>query len=72
LQVVNKNKAIILLRYEMTTNTDYGGWLTEDLEDLVTELYTEKLHVESYTERADLNRQIHEIKKELSTRKKHE
>ena len=56
----------------MTTNTDYGGWLTEDLEDLVTELYTEKLHVESYTERADLNIQIHEIKMELSTRKKHE
>ena len=56
----------------MITNTDYGGWLTEDLEDLVTELYSEKAHVESYTERADLNIQIHEIKMELSTRKKHE
>ena len=56
----------------MIEDTDYGGWLTEDLEDLITELYNEKLHVESYSERADLNRQIHEIKKELSTRKKHE
>ena len=56
----------------MTTNTDYGGWLTEDLEDLITELYNEKLHVESYSERAELNIQIHEIKKELSTRKQHE
>ena len=56
----------------MTTNTDYGGWLTEDLEDLVTELYTEREHVESYSERAELNIQIHEIKKEISTRKKHE
>ena len=56
----------------MTTDIDYGSWLTEDLEDLVTELYSEKLHVESYSERAELNIQIHEIKKELSTRKKHE
>ena len=56
----------------MTTNTDYGGWLTEDLEDLVTELYTERGHVESYSERVELNIQIHEIKKEISTRKKHE
>ena len=56
----------------MTTNTDYGGWLTEDLEDLMSELYSEKLHVESYSERAELNIQIQEIKIELSTRKKHE
>ena len=56
----------------MTTNIDYGGWLTEDLEDLVTELYTERGHVESYSERAELNIQIQELKKELSTRKKHE
>ncbi len=54
----------------MNLDNDYGGWLTEDLEDLVTELYTERGHVESYSERAELNIQIQELKKELSTRKK--
>ena len=53
----------------MNLDTDYGGWLTEDLEDLITELYNEKLHVESYSERAELNVQIHEIKGELILRK---
>tara|TARA_B100001250_G_C19791316_1_gene786645 strand:- start:962 stop:1144 length:183 start_codon:yes stop_codon:yes gene_type:complete len=53
----------------MNLDTDYGGWLTEDLEDLITELYNEKLHVESYSERAELNIQIHEIKGELILRK---
>ena len=56
----------------MTTNTDYGGWLTEDLEALVTELYTERGHVESYSERVELNKSIHAIRNELSTRKKDE
>ena len=57
----------------MTTEIDYGSWVTEELERLLTHMKFQKEHFsETFTERADLNLEIQRIKKELSLRKEHE
>ena len=56
-----------------STNTNYGGWITEELERLVVQLKFEKQHfAETFTERADLNREIKIIQDEIRERKKSE
>ena len=55
----------------MITN-DYGSWLTEDLESLLSDLKSQKDNVETFSERADLNLEIQRIKKEIITRKDNE
>ena len=55
----------------MITN-DFGGWLTEDLQSLLSDLKFNKARVETYSERVDLNLEIQRIKKELSLRKDNE
>ena len=57
----------------MTTEIDYGSWVTEELERLVTYIKFQKEHFsETFTERADLNLEIQRIKKELRSRKDNE
>ena len=57
----------------MTTEIDYGSWVTEELERLVTYMKFQKEHFsETFTERADLNLEIQRIKKELRSRKNDE
>ena len=55
----------------MITN-DFGGWLTEDLQSLLSDLKFNKARAETYSERVDLNLEIQRIKKELSLRKDNE
>ena len=54
------------------TDIDFRSWLTEDLEDLVEDLKKSKYRVETYTERAELNKSIIVIRRELELRKKNE
>ena len=57
----------------MTTNIDYGSWITEELERLKNHMVFQKEHfAETYSERAELNLEIQRIKKELSLRKEDE
>ena len=57
----------------MTTNIDYGSWITEELERLIIQLKFQKEHyADTFTERADMNLEIQRIKKELRARKKNE
>ena len=44
---------------------DFGGWLTEDLLLLLSDLKFQRDRVETYSERVDLNLEIQRIKKEL-------
>ena len=54
------------------TDIDFRSWLTEDLEDLVNQLTNDKIRVETYSERAELNKSIIAIERELELRKKNE
>ena len=54
------------------TDIDFRSWLTEDLEDLKKDLEKSRYKVETYTERADLNKSIMIIRRELELRKKNE
>ncbi len=54
------------------TEVDFRSWLTEDLEDLVEELQKSRYKVETYSERAELNKSIIVIRRELELRKKYE
>ena len=57
----------------MTTEIDYGSWVTEELERLLIHIKFQKEHFsETFSERADLNLEIQRIKKELSLRKEDE
>ena len=57
----------------MTTNIDYGSWITEELERLVVQLKFQKEHfTDTYSERVELNQEIQRIKKELRSRKNDE
>ena len=51
---------------------DFGGWLTEDLLLLLSDLKFQRDRVETYSERVDINQEIGAIKKELRTRKDNE
>ena len=54
------------------TDIDFRSWIIEDLEDLVAELTKSKTRVETYSERAELNKSIGAIRRELELRKKNE
>ena len=54
------------------TEIDFRSWITEDLEDLVNQLTKDRTKVETYSERAELNKSIGAIKRELELRKKYE
>ena len=51
---------------------DYGAWLIEDLRDYVEDLLVMRSRVELYSERAEYNIQIMEIKTEIMKREKNE
>ncbi len=48
---------------------DFRSWLTEDLISLIEDLKKSRYTVETYTERADLNRSIGDIEREIQARK---
>ena len=57
----------------MTTDIDYGSWITEELERLVVQLKFQKEHFsETFSERSEMNQEIQRIKKELRLRKNDE
>ena len=57
----------------MTTNIDYGSWITEELERLIVQLKFQKEHFsETFSERSEMNQEIQRIKKELRLRKNDE
>ena len=51
---------------------DFGGWLTEDLQSLLSDLKFNKARVETYSERVDINQEIGAVKTELKLRKDNE
>ena len=51
---------------------DFGGWLTEDLLLLLSDLKFQRDRVETYSERVDINQEIRAVKTELSLRKDNE
>ena len=53
-------------------NMDYSSWLIEDLEDYINELLIVRTRAELYSERAECNAQIQEIKTEINKRKENE
>ena len=54
------------------TDVDFRSWIVEDLEDLVEDLEKSRYKVETYSERAELNKSIMVIRRELELRKKNE
>ena len=54
------------------TEIDFRSWITEDLEDLSKQLTKDKTRAETYSERAELNKSIIAIRRELELRKKNE
>ena len=48
---------------------NYGGWLTEDLEDFLKQLMKQREHTEDYCDRVDINLIAREIREELQKRK---
>ena len=57
----------------MTTNRNYGSWITEELQHLLDDyLFQRDRFAETYSERADLNKEIQLIKNEIIKRKKGE
>ena len=54
------------------TEIDFRSWLTEDLKDLADQLTKDRARAETYSDRAELNKSIMAIKRELELRKKNE
>ena len=54
------------------TEIDFRSWLTEDLEDLADQLTKDRIRAETYSDRAELNKSIGAIRRELELRKKNE
>ena len=55
----------------MTTNRDYGSWITEELQSLLdAHIFNRDHFAETYTDRADLNKEIQLIKNEIIKREK--
>ena len=54
-------------------NRDYGGWITEELQSLLdAHIFNRDHFAETYTDRADLNKEILAIKNEIKRREKSE
>ena len=52
---------------------DYGSWITEELQSLLdAHIFNRDHFAETYTERADLNKEIQLINNEIRKRKKGE
>ena len=52
-------------------NRDYGGWVTEELQSLLdAHIFNRDHFAETFTDRADLNKEIQLIKNEIITREK--
>ena len=53
----------------MTTNRDYGSWITEELQSLLdAHIFNRDHFAETYSERSDLNKEIQVIKTEINRR----
>ena len=54
-------------------NREYGSWITEELQSLLdAHIFNRDHFAETYTERADLNKEIQLINNEIRKRKKSE
>ena len=52
-------------------NRDYGGWITEELQSLLdAHIFNRDHFAETFTDRADLNKEIQLIKNEIIKREK--
>ena len=55
--------------YGIGERTDYGGWLEEDLVNLIKDFKYSRDRSEEYSDRADINYKIAQINAELEKRK---
>ena len=54
-------------------NRDYGSWITEELQSLLAaHIFNRDHFAETFTDRADLNKEIQLIKSEIKRREKSE
>ena len=52
-------------------NREYGSWITEELQSLLdAHIFNRDHFAETYSDRADLNKEIQLIKNEIITREK--
>ena len=51
---------------------DYGGWLTEDLKELYSELIRERDRLEEYSDRAQVNQNALRVMAEIQKRNENE
>ena len=53
----------------MDDDYDFGAWITEDLKEHYKDLKKRREYTELYTDRADLNKIMHKISREIQSRK---
>ena len=53
----------------MDDDYDFGAWITEDLKEYYQDLKKRREYTELYTDRADLNKIMHKISREIQSRK---
>ena len=53
----------------MDDDYDFGAWVTEDLKEYYQDLKKRREYTELYTDRADLNKIMHKISREIQSRK---
>ena len=53
----------------MSDDYNFGGWLTEDLEEYHKDILRERNRSEMYSDRVELNKIIRNILKEIQSRK---
>jgi len=54
----------------MRNDLDYGGWLTEDLQELYEELIKERDRLEDFSDRAQINQNALIVMAEIQKRNK--
>ena len=52
----------------MDDDYDFGAWIIEDLKELYKDLKKRRDYSEMYTDRASLNKIMHKISREISSR----
>ena len=54
----------------MDDDYDFGAWITEDLKEYYQDLKKRREYTELYTDRADLNKIMHKISREIHSRER--
>ena len=54
----------------MDDDYNFGAWITEDLKEYYQDLKKQREHTELYSDRADLNKILHKISREIQSRER--